>query len=72
MVRKIVQTSPYMQTQHLIFCKITHNNYKVSIIQPQRLGTLRYIRIDLLSVIFAMFCVHGTNQIGVHNILLQF
>lgn len=59
-----------MQTQHLIFCKITHNNYKVSIIQPQRLGTLRYIRTDLLSVIRAMYCVHVTNQTGVHNILL--
>lgn len=58
-----------MQTQHLIFCKITHNNYKVSIMQPQKLGTLRYIRIDLRSVNFAVYCAHVTNRTGAHHAL---
>lgn len=59
-----------MQTQHLIFCKITHNNYKVSIIQPRKLGTLRHIRIVPRSVTFAMYCAHITNQTGAHCALL--
>lgn len=70
MVSKTVQTSSLMQTQHLIFCKITHNNYKVSITQPQKLETLRSIRIDLLSFTSAVYCVCATQQMSESNVVL--